>query len=75
MRTPALKKVFNHDFTGNAQPNQPLASERDPGLLDAYSQAVVHAAEKVSPSVAFIEVRKALAQGRDRKSTRLNSSH
>ena len=64
MRTPALKKVFNHDFTGNAQPNQPLASERDPGLLDAYSQAVVHAAEKVSPSVAFIEVRKALPQGR-----------
>src|SRR5215471_17627827 len=64
MRTPALKKVVNHDFTGNAQPNQPLASERDPGLLDAYSQAVVHAAEKVSPSVAFIEVRKALPQGR-----------
>jgi len=64
MRTPALKKVFNHDFTSNAQPNQPLASEQDPGLLDAYSQAVVHAAEKVSPSVAFIEVRKALPQGR-----------
>ncbi len=59
MRTPALKEVLNHDARGNERPRQSLASERDTSLLDAYSQAVVHAAEKVSPSVAFIEVRKA----------------
>ena len=64
MRTPAIKKVFNHDATGGAQPRQSLTSDRDAGLLDAYSQAVVHAAEKVSPSVAFIEVRKTPAQAR-----------
>jgi S1-C subfamily serine protease len=40
------------------------ASNSDSGLLDAYSHAVVSAAEKVSPSVAKIEVTQ--AAGRER---------
>jgi len=64
MRTAVLKKVLDHNPTGKATPNPPLASDRDAALLDAYSRAVVYAAEKVSPSVAFIEVSKALPQRR-----------
>jgi len=33
-----------------------VASERDDDVLDAYSRAVIAAAEKVSPSVVYIEV-------------------
>jgi hypothetical protein len=41
MRTAVLKKVLDHNPTGKATPNPPLASDRDAALLDAYSQAVV----------------------------------
>ena len=51
MTVPALK---NHGH----QLNSSSTDERDAGLLDAYSTAVIQAAEKISPSVAFIEVAK-----------------
>ena len=64
MRTASLKKVLDHDSIGNVKPAPPLVADRDSALLDAYSQAVVRAAEKMSPSVVFIEVSKALPPAR-----------
>jgi S1-C subfamily serine protease len=64
MAAPALKKVSSSDNVN--QSNSPSIADRDGELLDAYSQAVVHAAEAISPSVAFIEVTKTVPSGPQR---------
>jgi len=50
----------------DTEPGLPIeASHSDSSLLDAYSRAVVSAAEKVSPSVAKIEVTQTTARARN----------
>jgi len=63
-------KLVDIDFAGNSEgtpatlgpePGEsppPVASQEDAALLDAYSRAVVHAADTVGPSVVNIEVRR-----------------
>src|ERR1051326_3155623 len=65
------KEVSNLRLVSNSSPSLegegivvPEPSAPDEQLLDAYSQAVVHAAEKVSQSVVKIEARKNSSQGR-----------
>ena len=64
MKPSALRKIYNVDAGPDSSGNATRVVNNDAVLLDAYSQAVVHAAETISPSVAFIEITKALPEAR-----------
>jgi S1-C subfamily serine protease len=64
MKPPALRKIYHADANPDSSAAPTSVVDNDAVLLDAYSQAVVRAAETISPSVAFIEISKALPQAR-----------
>jgi S1-C subfamily serine protease len=75
MTVPALKKILDNDFAPQPTQANPAISERDNSLLDAYSKAVVQAAEKISPSVVFINATKTFPQSRGAASREQREAH
>ncbi|MGH7794743.1 MAG: S1C family serine protease [Candidatus Binatia bacterium] len=73
MKLTAIRKIQNADAGGGLNAS-PTPVDNDAVLLDAYSQAVVRAAERTSPSVVFIEISKALPQARGAAVPRLRQA-
>jgi S1-C subfamily serine protease len=75
MTVRALKKILDNDFAPQPTLANPAISDRDNSLLDAYSKAVVLAAEKISPSVVFINATKTFPQSRGAASREQREAH
>jgi S1-C subfamily serine protease len=60
-----LEQYLSHTQIENAPVLETAPLQQDAALLDAYSRAVVTAAEKISPSVAKIEVTQAAGRARN----------